>query len=163
MTLDAILSNLVSSYGAFNIASLMASISNITFVVIALSILPVLRKNKRAAMDYLAVIITTAFFSIFFQQFFARPRPHSALLQHVESIYSFPSTHSSSSFAWAAFMSGKYRRYTIIFYVFAALVAVSRVYIGVHYPGDVIAGAVLGYAIAAILKRSNNYGNISRI
>ncbi|MBI4167838.1 MAG: phosphatase PAP2 family protein [Candidatus Aenigmarchaeota archaeon] len=145
----------MSSYGAFNVAYLMEFISEITFVVIAVGILPFAIKERKIAADYFALVITTAFFSMFFQEFFMRPRPPSALGINT---YSFPSTHSSSIFAWAEFMSGKYRRYAGVFYLFSVLVAVSRVYIGAHYPIDVLAGAILGLLIATVLKRSNNYG-----
>jgi undecaprenyl-diphosphatase len=61
---------------------------------------------------------------------------------------SFPSSHAVNNFAFAVIMSYYFRRYRVVFYVIAVLVALSRVYVGVHYPSDVIAGAVIGYLVA---------------
>ena len=66
---------------------------------------------------------------------------------------SFPSGHAATSFACAATLA-RYlsRRTAIALYVLAALVAWSRVYVGAHYPLDVLAGAVLGLVIATALR-----------
>lgn len=66
---------------------------------------------------------------------------------------SFPSGHAATSFACAATLARfAPRRVAIVLYVLAALIAYSRVYVGVHYPLDVIAGAVLGLVIATALR-----------
>jgi undecaprenyl-diphosphatase len=58
--------------------------------------------------------------------------------------YGFPSNHAANNFAGAAFFSYCYPALTPVYFGIAGLVAYSRVYVGVHYPGDVIAGALLG-------------------
>lgn len=62
---------------------------------------------------------------------------------------SFPSGHAASAFAAAGVVAALHPRLRAAALGLAALVAVSRVYLGVHYPSDVLAGAVLGLAIAA--------------
>ena len=60
---------------------------------------------------------------------------------------SFPSAHSVFSFMMAVLLSNWFPRYRIIFYFSAAFIGWTRIYLGVHYPTDVVAGALLGYGI----------------
>ena len=65
---------------------------------------------------------------------------------------SFPSGHASTSFAAAAMLAWFIPRGAPILFVLAALVAASRVYVGVHYPLDVVVGAVLGLGVTSTLR-----------
>jgi undecaprenyl-diphosphatase len=62
---------------------------------------------------------------------------------------SFPSGHAASSFAGAAVLTWLAPRLAVPFVVLALAISYSRVYVGVHYPADVAAGALLGLAVAA--------------
>jgi undecaprenyl-diphosphatase len=59
----------------------------------------------------------------------------------------FPSGHASTSFAGATVLALALPRLAVAFYALAALVSLSRVYVGVHYPLDIVAGALLGLAV----------------
>jgi undecaprenyl-diphosphatase len=64
--------------------------------------------------------------------------------------YGFVSGHAANSFALTTFVSLLFRKkwVTTCMVLWAALVAYSRIYLGVHYPGDVIGGAIIGAVIA---------------
>lgn len=66
--------------------------------------------------------------------------------------YGFPSCHSANSFALAVFISLFYRRKTMAFvmFIWALLNSYTRLYLGVHYPGDLIVGAAIGCSFGFI-------------
>jgi len=71
------------------------------------------------------------------------PKP----LVHTPGTGAFPSGHASVSFACATAIAWASPRLALPAYLLAAAIAFSRVYVGVHYPLDVIAGAALGTAV----------------
>lgn len=73
-------------------------------------------------------------------------------LVDVPATYSFPSGHATVSFACATILTLALPRLAVPFYALAALIAFSRVYVGVHYPSDIVVGAVLGTLIAIALR-----------
>jgi undecaprenyl-diphosphatase len=64
---------------------------------------------------------------------------------------SFPSGHAATAFAGATLVASRVPRFALPLFALAAGVAWSRVYVGVHYPLDVLVGAVLGTAVGAAL------------
>jgi undecaprenyl-diphosphatase len=78
--------------------------------------------------------------------------PDPPPLVHVPNNPSFPSGHAATSFACAATLAWLTPLPRIALFAIAALVAFSRVYNGVHYPLDVIGGAVLGLLVATALR-----------
>jgi undecaprenyl-diphosphatase len=79
---------------------------------------------------------------------YAEPKP----LVHAPHGGSFPSGHAASSFACATILALAVPRFAAAFYLLAAAIAWSRVYNGVHYPLDVLGGAVLGVLVAIALR-----------
>jgi undecaprenyl-diphosphatase len=66
--------------------------------------------------------------------------------------FSLPSGHATVSFACATTLALAVPRLAWPLYTLAVLISFSRVYVGVHYPADVLAGAVLGVGIAIALR-----------
>jgi membrane-associated phospholipid phosphatase len=66
-------------------------------------------------------------------------------------LHSFPSGHTTTSFALAAVLASRFPRQAWIFYLIAALVGIGRVVGGSHYPSDVLAGAILGLTVGWVL------------
>jgi len=60
---------------------------------------------------------------------------------------SMPSSHAANAFGQAVLFSAMYRRWAWPLLVFAALVALSRVFVGVHYPFDILVGSILGAVV----------------
>ncbi|HVM70030.1 MAG TPA: phosphatase PAP2 family protein [Gaiellaceae bacterium] len=73
--------------------------------------------------------------------------PEPGPLVALPHTYSFPSGHALVAFASATVLAAAVPRLRLPLFAVAALVAWSRVYVGVHYPGDVLAGALLGVAL----------------
>jgi undecaprenyl-diphosphatase len=70
--------------------------------------------------------------------------------EYAGGLYGFVSSHAANSFAFALFSSLvlKNRFYTVIIFTWAILLSYSRVYLGVHYPLDVVGGAIVGLLLA---------------
>ena len=118
------------------------------------------RQATRAATAWLfAAIVATSGAVSLLKALFGRVRPCDALAWcapiHVTSPGggSFPSGHAAGSFAFAAFVALRAPRWAAPALVYAALVAWSRCVLGVHYPSDVAAGALLGATIGVVFAR----------
>jgi undecaprenyl-diphosphatase len=93
------------------------------------------------------------------RSYFQRVRPCQALqgvrlLVGCSDSFAFPSNHATNAFALAAFLAVSHRKVAIPLFVLAAIVGYSRIYVGVHYPSDVIGGAILGVALALVIGAS---------
>ncbi len=110
----------------------------------------------------LLVVISDQISSTLLKHLFERPRPckvleNVRLLVTCTDSFSFPSSHAVNNFAAAAFFSFFYRHLKWILYSVATLMALSRIFVGVHYPSDVIGGALIGFLIGYLLAKFYNY------
>jgi undecaprenyl-diphosphatase len=92
------------------------------------------------------------------KSYFRRRRPFVEIVRALvigkkPGSWSFPSGHTAASFASAWILSTVWPRKTPIFAALAATVGLSRVYVGAHYPGDVLSGAVAGTVLAELIRR----------
>ena len=80
--------------------------------------------------------------------------PELTVLTTIPSDTSFPSGHTAASFAVAAgvYMAG-WKKTGIVLYFFSALIGFSRLYLGVHFPSDVIGGAIVGVLCAWVVRK----------
>jgi membrane-associated phospholipid phosphatase len=115
-------------------------------------------KGRRAAIEGLAsVAVTSAVANLVIKPLGRRRRPDPVAVDvplerqvRMPTSTSFPSGHSASAFAFATGVGNVLPREAAVLRALAATVAYSRVHTGVHYPGDAIAGSLLGGAIAQI-------------
>ena len=128
-------------------------------VWLALAAACLFRRSTRAcgAAMLLALLLGLLTGNLILKNLFARPRPfltYSSLHHLVaQGGYSFPSAHAMSSFAAAGSFFLFFRQHGRTVFgvpalVLAALIAFSRLYVGVHYPSDVLCGCLIGLALA---------------
>jgi undecaprenyl-diphosphatase len=104
----------------------------------------------------LTLIISTTIGEGIIKHIVKRVRPCNIVCNNMVLItkplsYSFPSGHTLSSFAVAKVLSIYFHEYELLFMVIAILIALSRLYLYVHYPTDVLAGIILGLLCSKIV------------
>jgi undecaprenyl-diphosphatase len=130
-------------------------------VPLAIAVILFLVKEKKNAIPVIILaIITVAATDLIsvriVKPFVARLRPcHPDMiiegchyLLGKKRSFSFPSSHATNMFGLATLFSLFYPKRIVYFVTFAGLIGFSRIYCGVHYPGDVLGGFVLGFIIA---------------
>lgn len=130
------------------------------FWIVLTVLLLLFQKTRRAGICCaLALILDLLAVNIAIKPLVARIRPYQVLpeitlITNLPGDYSFPSGHSAASFAaaWALFRSGR-KKWGAWALALAALIALSRLYVGVHYPTDVLGGTLIGFAVAEVAVR----------
>jgi membrane-associated phospholipid phosphatase len=120
------------------------------------------RRGRRAAVVGIASVgASSAVVNIVAKRLLPRRRPDRGAATvpadrwvRMPTSLSFPSGHTASAFAFATAVGSTIPTLSLPLHVAAVAVAYSRVHTGVHYPGDTIAGAVLGTATATVLRHA---------
>ncbi len=132
--------------------------AGICWILLCIVLMFFKKTRKAGIMAALALILGALFTNIIIKQLVARPRPYLTVegllpLLPAPDPHSFPSGHTTAAFAAAVgiWLQFKKSAPTYIALFFAVLMGVSRVYVGAHYPSDVIAGTIIGTLSAIIV------------
>jgi membrane-associated phospholipid phosphatase len=112
------------------------------------------KRNRQALLQVIPPLwIATMTVEYPIKYYFRRRRPFVDVIQAIAvgkkpGTFSFPSGHSAAAFAGAWLLRRHYPRLAPLWYAIAGMVGFSRIYLGAHYPGDVLSGALSGTAIA---------------
>lgn len=131
----------------------LTAIFSARYLIFVVYFLIALEKGLLAPLMVLAI---TEIIVLALQYLIKRPRPfqalhHKTLAKHWVPTPSFPSAHSSVAFALATYAIGGTSGIVAALFVFAALIALARVYVGVHYLSDVVTGAIIGITVSLAL------------
>lgn len=113
------------------------------------------RKGRVAVVTALLLLLASSTASQLLKLWIQRPRPCHALeavrlLVGCTGSFSFPSAHATNITAQAALFAFLYRPLAVPLFLVAAAVGYSRIYVGVHYPADVVGGVIVGLICAAV-------------
>lgn len=127
--------------------------SGIFWILLTIAMLIFCKEKKAAWTSALALIFSLLVCNILLKNLVARDRPcwidpSVELLVKMPKDFSFPSGHSSASFASAVCVFLYYRKQGIAALILAACIALTRLYLFVHFPTDVLIGTLLGIAEA---------------
>lgn len=124
-------------------------------------------RSRALGIELLASLSFSQVFVQLLKRTLTRERPYN-ILENIKTFdivlkdYSFPSGHTTASFSMAAILTFYLPQFMFIFIALAFLVGISRIYLAVHYPSDVIVGIVLGVA-SSIITHSYFINNIFRV
>ncbi len=156
--LDIYLSHLAYSFRTPELNSVMVFITLLgneimLFLLVSVFLILLIYKKRREAIFFLILFAVSVLANLVLKELFARARPEISPLLH-EALYSFPSGHAMNSFvfytALALYVYRFSRRIALSICVgfvclcLVVLIGISRVYLGVHYVTDVIAGYIAG-------------------
>ncbi|MBP9716991.1 MAG: phosphatase PAP2 family protein [Candidatus Levybacteria bacterium] len=157
--LDSLITNLIYAFRSDSVTSLMLFFTSLGsgLALISLSIIMILyigTVRRKDVAIYLGILYSGILVNVLLKFLYQRPRPENLPLIHENSL-SFPSAHAMNSFLFFAALSYFIFRETnnkkitlivsLISIVIILFIGISRIYLGVHYPSDVVGGFVAGF------------------
>ena len=118
----------------------------------SLGVVLIFSRQRKVGLAILAALAASLALTFVFQYLALRPRPEGVrLLFPTPNFPSYPSGHAATAFAAALVLALTYRqcRWGVLALAGASLIALSRVYLGYHYPSDIVGGAILGAGAGA--------------
>ena len=135
----------------------LTSSYNWTIPIILLILFLGFRCGKKGRIALVIIVIclgtTDALCAQVLKPFFQRLRPSHLSIEGLNLLvgkggkWSMPSNHAANIFALSTILSYFYERFKFPLYLFSVVIAISRVYVGVHYPSDILIGSFVGYLI----------------
>lgn len=146
-----------------HLTSIGGFVSLLCLCILEILIAKYLKKDRylKIAKMCLYALIVSGIIAAFLKLGFSEPRPYT-VLEHVHQLVqpsepnSFPSGHTSSTFSIATVLVNQFWQNKIIvcvLVIFCVLLAFSRIYCGVHYPLDVVVGAMVGILSGALILK----------
>lgn len=139
-----------------NLIVFLASYLAYVLISVFLIFLLVIEHSNREKIEIFLITIISAVVARFgitelIRFFYHRPRPFLTLQVHQllpETSWSFPSGHATFFFAMSTAIYLHNKKWGIGFFIATIVMTVSRVIAGIHYPSDIIGGAIIGIAVA---------------
>lgn len=130
--------------------------AGIIWIVLSVGLLIPKKIRRVGVLTLVSLLFSALIDNVILKNVVARTRPYDLIegltsLVGAQKDYSFPSGHTGSAFAAAVVMFlGLPKKFGIPILVFACLMGLSRLYVGVHYPSDVLGGVLIGTGIALL-------------
>lgn len=138
------------------------SVHYLSYALLALLILYfVFKKDKTIVLLMIIAVIASSAAASVLKNAVARERPYQTLeirqLVEEDDNRSFPSNHAQLSFILSAIVFPFRRRFGLVLFLLSTVMGIGRIYVGVHYPSDVLGGAVIGILLAILVLTGAKY------
>ncbi|NPE28351.1 phosphatase PAP2 family protein [Methanococcoides sp. SA1] len=147
----------LNSYTGFDSIVVFLSVAGAGILWILMAAIMFIFISKEKALYYCSMMLFLVVLVALIKSQLMVPRPEDVRYVVEAPGYSMPSTHSTAAFATAMFLYPVAKKHGIIIWSGAIAMALSRVFAGVHYPSDVIAGVVLGIMIGYLWLQIESY------